>query len=312
MVLLDTNLLPKDAVIRLTAIAKGYGTVVDYYSTNGDEVIERCKNCDIIITNKTVITENHLSQLPNVKYIMEIATGYDNVDVAAAKKYNIKVSNIPNYSNTSVAQHAVALLLELFNHVTYWHDKVNNNQWCDKDSLINTELQGLTFGCLGFGSIAKTVIPIVRALGMKIIVSSRTNTIDSELPVKFVDRETLFRQSDVLSLHCPANDDTYHIVNSQSLALMKKSSYIINTSRGNLIDEDALYNALVDGSISGAALDVLAKEPADNNHKLLSLKNCIITPHVAYLTNLSIERWLNTFTLCLEGFSKNKPINVVT
>lgn len=310
MVLLDTQFLSKKSVEKLEKITEPFGQLTHYHTTNEDEVLERCGNCDIIITNKAKLTAEHLSNLPNVKYILEVATGYDNVDIVAARKNGIFVSNIPTYSTASVAQHTIALMLEMFNNVSRWNIKSHHSEWNHKKGITNVELKGLTFGCIGYGNIAKVVIPVVQSLGMKVIVTSKTKRHDTD-SIRFVDKQTLFAESDVISLHCPVTHETRHIINADSLQLMKKSTCIVNTGRGLLIDEDALYEALSSKQIAGAALDVLSVEPAQPECKLLQLDNCIITPHVAFLTKAAMDKWFDTIVHCLEGFSRSAPINVV-
>ncbi|HMT02364.1 MAG TPA: NAD(P)-dependent oxidoreductase [Burkholderiales bacterium] len=285
---------------------------ISYPTTTTLETIEkRCANCEVILVNKDILKEDHFKLLPKLKYILVIATGYDNVDVLAAKKYGIKVSNIPDYSTLIVAQHTIALLLELTNHVGNSNYLVKKeNKWYGIGDK-HLELTGLTLGIFGFGRIAQQVIKIAIALGMNIIVSSRKNDYTTNLPIKFVDKKTIFKESDIISLHCPLNNETKYLVNKDTLALMKTNVFLINTARGSLINETDLYNALVNKQIKGAALDVLIQEPADPLNPLLKIDNCIITPHKAWISENSLQRWLNEIGECIKHFFNNRFINLV-
>jgi glycerate dehydrogenase len=313
MVLIDTEKLPKKNYVQIEERLNLVGNFKSYPNTSMDILVERCIDAEVILVNKEVINEDHIKALPNLKYIVVIATGYDNVDVAAAKKHGIQVSNIPDYSTITVAQHTIALLLELTNHVGRLSSLVKNGKWFETKSKI-LELSGLTLGVFGFGNIARQVINIALALGMNVLVCSRDGArakYNTDLAVKFVDKEELLQNSDVISLHCLVNDQTRDIIDKAAFKLMKHNCLLINTSRGALINEDDLYEALSTGQITAAALDVLKEEPPKAKHQLFSLDNCIFTPHFAWYSEASLERWVNQIEACVLGYKKNQLINLV-
>ncbi len=258
------------------------GEVKLYDLTDDELIIDRAKDAEIILVNKVKLHERHFRQLPHLRYIGETATGIDNIDLDAAKKQGIIVSNVPNYATDSVAQHVIALLCSHCNHIETHNQSIQRGDWQAQPYFsywLNpiTELAGLTLGLLGFGQIAQKVANIAKALGMEIIAYKPT-TFNSNLahPVSLSE---LLKNSDVLSLHCPLNTMTDKIINSDSLKQMKATSILINTSRGGLIDEPALARALNQKQIAAAYLDVFNQEPPQKTNPLLGLENCIITPH---------------------------------
>ncbi|MFA6540902.1 MAG: D-2-hydroxyacid dehydrogenase [Bacteroidota bacterium] len=279
------------------------------------EIIERAKDAEIVLTNKVVLSREIIARLPNLKYIGVLATGYNVVDTAAAKEKNIVVTNVPAYSTISVAQTAFSLLLELTHHAGHHSDAVRNGKWNrSKDFTFRdfplVELAEKKFGIIGFGNIGRAAARIASAFGMTVLVSTRTKKTDGE-PVRFVDTETLFSESDVLSLHCPLTDETKHLVNRNTLALMKRTAFLINTSRGGLIDEPALAAALNAGTIAGAGLDVLSSEPPASDNPLLSATNCIITPHIAWASFEARKRLMAVAAGNVRSFIDGRPVNVV-
>jgi glycerate dehydrogenase len=294
--------------------ALGTCTVQD--RTPPDQVVERATNADIVLTNKTPLTSGQIATLPNLKYIGVLATGYNIVDVQAARARGIPVANVPTYGTRSVAQMTLALLLELTQHVGHHSETVRNGRWtsspdfCYWDSPL-VELDGLTLGILGFGRIGQAVGELARAFGMTTVCHTRNP--DTVLPenVTRVSLERLFRESDVLSLHCPLTPDTQHVVNRERLSWMKPTSFLLNTSRGPLIDEAALAEALNSGTLSGAALDVLAIEPPVGENPLLNARNCLITPHIAWATKAARSRLMQTAVANVAAFLKGTPQNVV-
>ena len=265
------------------------GTLINHDRTHARQVIPRSLNADAVLTNKTVITADTLEQLPKLKYIGVLATGYNVVDTATAKARGITVTNVPAYSTHSVAQLATGLMLELASRVGAHDRAVHDGQWVNcKDFCFTvtplTELHGKTLGLIGFGQIGLAFARIAHAMGMNIIAHNRSALTPARtdgLPIKQVCVDEVFAQSDVLSLHCPLTDDTKHIVNAARLATMKKTAFVINTGRGPLVDAQALADALAKGVIAGAGLDVLDHEPPHDNDPLLSAPNCVITPHIA-------------------------------
>jgi len=283
--------------------------------TSSTEVVPRAEGAEIILTNKTVVSREHLSSLPNLKYIGVLATGYNIVDVAAARERNIPVTNVPTYGTRSVAQHTFALLLELTQHTGHHSQTVREGRWSDSPDFCYwdyplIELEGLTMGVVGFGRIGAAVADLARAFGMKVIASSAT-TKPARSGVRFTDLESLFREGDVVSLHCPLTPQTKQLVNQARLALMKTTAFLLNTSRGPLIDESALADALNAGRLAGAGLDVLSVEPPVAENPLLKAKNCLITPHIAWATRSARARLLQTAVENVRAFIAGKSVNLV-
>lgn len=295
---------------------KSLGEYEIYDRTPPDQVLARAADAEIVLTNKTVLGRGQIAGLPKLKYIGVLATGFNIVDVVAARERGIPVTNIPTYGTKSVAQMTFALLLELTQHVAHHAQTVRegrwsrNPDWCYWDYPL-VELDGLTIGILGYGRIGRAVGEVAAALGMKVLASDCI--VPKGLPpgVDFVDFETLFAKSDVVSLHCPLTPETKQIVNAQRLARMKSSAILINTSRGPLIDEVALAEALNSGRIAGAGLDVLSVEPPCAENPLLQAKNCLITPHISWATRAARARLMGTVIGNIKAFLDGKPQNVV-
>ena len=313
MVLLDTDKIPKKSVEQIKQSLGKVGELITYETTAADEVALRCKDAQIILVNKNIINAEAIKSLPNLKYIIVVATGYDNVDVITASAYGVKVSNIPTYGSQTVAQHTIALLLELTDKVGWLTQLVKQGQW-NGTGHKHRELADLTLGVFGFGNIAQKVIKIALALGMKILVcgskGSKANYV-TDLDVSFVGSDEIFTRSDVITLHCPVTTTTKELVNKTSLALMKPGGLIINASRGALINEEDLYQALISQHVAGAALDVLQIEPAQPDNPLLSLDNCYFTPHNAWVSTAALKRWLDDIEACVLNYQQGKFINLV-
>ncbi|AQG82593.1 D-2-hydroxyacid dehydrogenase [Spirosoma montaniterrae] len=291
------------------------GHVTLYDRSAPDQVVERLRDADAVLTNKVKLSRDMLAQLPRLRYIGVTATGYDIVDVAAAREQRIVVTNVKGYSTDSVAQLTFALLLELSHQVGRHSDSVRAGDWVAspdfsyaKSPLI--ELAGKTLGLVGYGDIGGKVAQIGRAFGMKVLVNRR-QTSDAEPGITYVDRETLFAESDAVSLHCPATPDTIGFVNRELLARMKPSAWLINTSRGSLLNEQDVADALNAGKIAGAGLDVLSVEPPKPDNPLLTAKNCLITPHIAWASYEARLRLLHDVADNLRAFQAGKPINTV-
>ena len=287
------------------------GEVKVYGKTAPDQVIERARGAEIIITNKVVIGKNEMENLPDCKYIGILATGYNVVDIDEAKRRGIAVTNVPAYSTDSVAQLVFALLLENEHRVAR-HNELAHGEWEKHDMFCLYEsplfeLCGKTFGIFGYGSIGMAVARIARAFGMRVIVYSRTKKDDPT--VEWVDRDTLFGESDYLSLHCPLTPETDKLINRDTLSKMKPGAVLINTTRGGTVDEQAVADALTEGRLRAFCADVLSTEPPKPSNPLLSAPNCIITPHIAWATlearaRLMKEAFLNAKAYC-SGESRN-------
>lgn len=294
-----------------------YGQLTVYDRTDAGDVIARIGDADAVIANKTVIDRTVMDACPKLKYIGLTATGYNIIDIAAAAEKGIVVSNVPAYSTDAVAQFTFALLLELVTHVGMHSDTVMAGDWTKSKDFSYTvapmiELAGKTMGIIGYGNIGKKVASIALAFGMKVLICSRTH---KELPkggaIRQVDREELFTKSDIISIHCPLFDDTKNLINADSISLMKKSALIINTARGGCIDEAALANALNEGRIAGAAVDVVTVEPMAEDNPLLTAKNMIITPHIAWAPRETRARLLGVVGENLGAYLQGRSQNVI-
>lgn len=293
------------------------GNTVIYDRTPHELIVERAKEAEIILTNKTPLREETLQQLPNLKYVGVLATGFDVVDIRAARSRNITVTNIPTYGTESVAQLVFAFLLEFCHHVSLHNQSVREGEWSSNDDWCYwktplMELSGKTMGIIGFGRIGRNTASIAEAFGMKVVAHdliAQQHAKDDG--TNWMSLEELLRQSDVISLHCPLTSENEGFINKEKLNIMKKTSILINTSRGQLINNDDLADALNNGVIGGAGLDVLSEEPPALNHPLLTAKNCIITPHMAWGTKEARSRLLDTAVENVKAFLAGEPSNVV-
>lgn len=292
------------------------GETAIYERTSMERIVERAANAEIILTNKTPLSRATLNLLPKLKYIGVLATGFDVVDIQAAKERGIVVTNIPAYGTESVAQMVFALLLEHCHHVQRHSDAVmegqwgKNSDWCFWNYPL-IELAGKTMGIVGLGSIGLQTARIASAFGMRILAYGRNHR-EMDLPhFRWCELDELMRLSDVVSLHCPLTPETEGIINAGNLSLMKRSAIIINTSRGKLINSKDLAEALNTGAIGGAGLDVLAVEPPEDTNPLLQAKNCIITPHISWATREARSRLLDMAVDNVKAFIAAKPKNVV-
>ncbi|MDE5796996.1 MAG: D-2-hydroxyacid dehydrogenase [Muribaculaceae bacterium] len=292
------------------------GDVTVYDRTPADKVLERSVGAEALLTNKTVLSGEILRKLPQLKYVGVLATGYNVVDIESARELGIIVTNIPAYSTDSVAQMVFAHLLAIVVRVEYYAAENHAGRWsksadfCYWDMPLN-ELAGKTFGIIGLGNIGRSVAHIARALGMK--VKAFTSKRPDELPegIAKADLDELFTTSDVISLHCPLTEGTYHLVNAERLAQMKKSAILINTGRGPLVDEVALASALNNGDIYAAGVDVLSTEPPAADNPLLTARNCFITPHLGWATKEARERLLHIAVDNLRSFIQGNVRNNV-
>ena len=296
---------------------EAFGEVTVYDRTKAEEVVERIGYAEVVYTNKTPITKETMDACPGMKFIGVLATGYNIVDVAAAKEKGIPVSNIPTYGTAAVSQFAIALLLELCHHIGEHSDAVkagewtSNPDWCFwKYPLV--ELAGKNMGIIGFGRIGQDTGKIAQALGMKVLAYDAFKRPELESDTcKYVDLDTLLAQSDVISLHCPLFPDTEGIINKDTIAKMKDGVMIINDSRGPLIVEQDLRDALDSGKVAGAALDVVSTEPIQMDNPLLGAKNVILTPHIAWAPKESRQRLMDIAVDNLKCYVDGKPQNVV-
>lgn len=280
------------------------------------EVVTRARDADIVITNKTVLDREAIESLPRLRCICVLATGYNVVDVAAARARGIPVCNVPEYGTPNVAQAVFALLLELTNRTGHHAQAVREGRWsasadfCFWDGEL-VELAGLTLGIVGYGRIGSAVAAVGRALGMRVLGQRRTPPTAGDADVRFVDLKTLLGASDVVSLHCPLTPETRELIDERSIGLMKSTAFLINTARGPLVNEADLAAALDGGRLAGAGLDVLSVEPPPASNPLLTARNCVITPHVAWATQNARRRLIAATAANVRAFAAGLPQNVV-
>jgi len=291
------------------------GPCAIYERTPPAEVLARAAAAEVLLTNKTELARDTIQHLPRLQYIGVLATGTNVVDLAAARARGIPVTNVPTYGTKSVAQLTFALLLELAQHPGHHAQTVREGRWtrstdfCYWDFPL-IELDGLTLGIVGFGRIGRAVGDLAAAFGLKVLAFEPGAGTPPPF-VRLVELDALFRESDIVSLHCPLTPQTANLVNARRLALMKLTAFLLNTSRGPLVDEPALAEALNSGRIAGAALDVLSAEPPRADNPLLTAKNCLITPHLAWATRAARSRLMQTAVANVRAFLQGKPQNVV-
>ncbi len=287
-----------------------------YDRTAPEEVLERAAGAEVLLTNKCVLDGDAIRQLDALRYIGVLATGYNVVDVEAARERGIVVTNVPGYSTESVAQLVFALVLGLARRVEHHAWRVREGGWSGSPDFSfqetpQLELSGLNLGVVGYGAIGRAVVRIGLAFGMRALVHTRTEP--EQLPdgARYVDRETLLAESDVLTLHCPLTPATKGFIDVAALQRMKPGAFLINTARGPLVDEAALARALADGTIAGAGVDVMEKEPPPAGSPLLSAPNCLITPHLAWATLAARRRLMDIAATNLRAWMDGEPVNRV-
>lgn len=294
-----------------------FGDVTIYDRTDSEaEAIARIGDSEIVLINKVPITETLLAACPGIRLICVQATGYNVVDCDACAKRGIPVTNVPSYGTTAVAQFTIALMLELCHRIELHSQDVHSGGWERADSFCywltpQMELAGKTLGIIGFGSIGKAVGRLARAFGMNVLAFNRSQSEEGRQIGAYVDLDTLLARSDIITLHCPLFPETEKIINAGSIGKMKDGAMLINTARGALVDEAALADALNSGKLRGAALDVVSQEPIRQDNPLLSSKNCILTPHIAWAPIESRRRLLDTVVENIRAFLNGKPQNVV-
>lgn len=297
---------------------KKYGDYTVYDRTSPEDIVIRAKGANALIINKTVITREILESLkPELEYIGLQSTGYNVVDCQAAKELGITVCNIPSYSTNAVAQLVFAFILEITNQVSLHSESVKNGDWCRCPDFCYwktplTELMGKTIGVIGFGSIGRKVAEIAEAFDMNVLAySPRPKDKGGLKSIHFVDLDTLLKTSDIITCHCPLTPETTGLINKENISKMKKSAVFINTSRGPVVNEQALADALNNGEITAAGLDVLETEPAKAENPLLTAKNCYITPHIAWAAKETRARLLSILEDNLKSYIEGNPKNVV-
>jgi glycerate dehydrogenase len=295
---------------------KKMGDCTIYDRTLPELTLERAKEAQVLITNKVVLDQEVIDKLPKLKYIGVLATGYNVVDVGAAKDKGVVVTNIPAYSTASVAQMVFSHILNFAQNVGIHARSVANGEWAESIDFAywktpQTELAGKTLGIIGFGQIGQAVAKIGLAFGMKVIFNNRSKK-ETRIDAVQVELDKLLRESDFVSINCPLTDDNAGFINNKSISLMKPTAFLVNTGRGQLINEKDLADALNSGKIAGAGLDVLSVEPAKSDNPLPKAKNCYITPHIAWATYEARKRLMEIATSNLKAFIDGLPINVVS
>lgn len=298
-----------------------FGQLTVYQDTDHQDtalIRERIKDAQVVVTNKVPLDKETLDSTSHLDYVIVAATGFNIINLQAAENQGIKVSNIPSYSTQSVVQHTLALLLQVTNQVSHYSQAVREGRWegaewtlYDQSNPL-TELAGKTLGIIGFGSIGQAFGQLARQLGMDVIAYNRSQNAKGREIANYVDLDYLLKKADIISLHIPLAPDTKGIINKKTIRQMKDGAIILNTSRGPLIDEDALSQALKDGKIQAAGLDVLAEEPMSDHNPLKDAPNTIITPHIAWATKESRTRLLNIIYDNLAAYVKGEPINLVS
>lgn len=291
-----------------------FGEIVFYPLTDQEQLVERIADADAVLCNKSRMTAEVIAAAPKLRYIGLFATGYNNIDLEAAKARGITVCNAGSYSTDAVAQHTFALILELASRVADYNAKVQKGEWLQSDVFSpfwypTEELAGKTIGIIGYGSIAKAVIRIAQAFGMTVLCYTRTPR--EAQGVRFVSFEELLAQSDIVSVHCPLNQQTRRMFNADAFSRMKDSAWFINTARGAIAEEAALRDALVSGKLRAAAVDVLRREPMTEDCPLYGVENCIITPHVAWAPRATRTRLLELVCENLRAYLNGTPQNVI-
>lgn len=294
------------------------GEITVHERTTPEEVVSRCLGCEVVFTNKVVMDAGIMDQLPDLKYIGVLATGTNVIDLEHAGKKGVCVTNIPGYGTDSVVQHILAFILHFSSKVSIHDEAVHQGDWVNSKDFCFTlgtlnELSGSTLGIIGLGTIGRKLAMVADAMGMKIIAAHQSSMDRLELPfeVEWLPVDEVFARSDFLSLNCPLTADTENLVNAERLQKMKSSAVLINTGRGPLVDEQALADGLNEGTIAGAGLDVLSTEPPATDNPLLTAKNCVITPHVAWASLQARKRLLVIAAENLSAYLRAEPKNRV-
>lgn len=298
-------------------VLKPFGKIIAYSRTTPEEVVQRIGDSDIVLTSKVKIDEEVMKACTGIKYIGILATGFDNIDIPAAKKRNIAVTNIADYSTPDVSEFVFAMILEHYNNIATHNESVLAGDWIKSKDFAyypvpRTELRGKVLGIIGYGTIGQRVAAISSVFGLKVLINSRS-TRNKPLfeNCSFASKDDIFKKADIISLHCPLTDETKDMVNEKNLKIMKHNALLINTSRGAVVNEEALAKALIKGEISHACIDVLSTEPMKADCPLLKVPNITITPHVAWATYDSRKRIIEISANNLKSFMKGDTLNRV-
>ncbi len=290
--------------------------LIVYPRTSPEDIVNRAKCADILIVNKVQITREIINQLPNLKFVSTLATGFNQLDCVALRERGIDASNIPAYSTNAVAQMVFAFILELTNKTAMYTKEVKDGKWtnCPDFCYWSTplyELDGKTLGIIGFGKIGSRVAEIGKSFGMKIIAYTPSGKKEGYPEIEFTDLDKVLKESDYISVHCPLTESTQGLINKEFISKMKKSAFIINTSRGPVANEQDIKNALINGDIAGYGTDVLSTEPPKSDNPLLSAPNCLITPHIAWAAYETRLRLMGILEDNIKGYLNGSPVNVI-
>lgn len=295
---------------------KALGECTIYDRTAPEDVLERAKGAEAILTNKVAITADHMAALPDLKYIGVLATGYNIIDIAAAKERGIVVTNIPAYSTPSVAQMVFAHILNITNRVQHYTDEIREGKWTNSDDFCFwdtplIELLGKKIGLIGLGQTGYNTARLAIGFGMKVWAYTSKSRLQLPPEIRKAELNQLFRECDIVSLHCPLTEATRNLVNAERLTMMKPTAIVINTARGPLVNEQDLADALNSGKIYAAGVDVLSTEPPRADNPLLKARNCFITPHIAWATSAARERLQTILLENMKAYLDGKPVNNV-
>lgn len=295
---------------------KALGECTIYDRTAPEDVLERAKGGEAILTNKVAITADHMAALPDLKYIGVLATGYNIIDIAAAKERGIVVTNIPAYSTPSVAQMVFAHILNITNRVQHYTDEIREGKWTNSDDFCFwdtplIELLGKKIGLIGLGQTGYNTARLAIGFGMKVWAYTSKSRLQLPPEIRKAELNQLFRECDIVSLHCPLTEATRNLVNAERLTMMKPTAIVINTARGPLVNEQDLADALNSGKIYAAGVDVLSTEPPRADNPLLKARNCFITPHIAWATSAARERLQTILLENMKAYLDGKPVNNV-
>ena len=314
LVFLNSGKINFDDKIDFSSLAN-FTKVTNYEDSNNEEILARVEDQNIVITKELPIGRDLIEKFPeSIKLICEAGTGYNNIDIDAAKEKDILVCNIPSYSTEAVAQLVITFILSLSSSLVHQQRMIENKNFdnFNKHLMVpHFEVQNKTLGVIGVGSIGKQVIKVAKALGMHILVYNRTIKDLGDSNIKFVTLEELLKKSDFVTIHCPLNNQTKHLINKSNLQLMKPSAFIINTARGAIIKEEDLIEALVNKEIAGAALDVMDPEPPSTENPLFDMENVILTPHIGWRCFESRQRLIELLAENVRAFIEGKPINII-
>ncbi len=314
IVFLNSGRLDFDNKLDFSALSK-IAALTKYTDSKEEEILPRIENAEIIITKELPVRGHLIARFPDsVKLICEAGTGYNNIDIAAARERNIAVCNVPGYSTEAVAQLAVNFILNLSSSMSIQQTMLKQKNFDNFTKCLqvhHSEVLGKTLGVIGAGAIGQQVMKVAQAMGMKLLVYSRTPRPLQELAVQYVPLDELLKQSDFITIHCPLTADTKHLIHKDSLKQMKPSAFIINTSRGAIIHERDLIDALQAGTIAGAALDVQDPEPPELNNPLFEMKNVILTPHIGWKSFETRQRLICRLAESIESFLSGKPVSIV-